>query len=776
MSFSRTTWVVCVSLLMLGGCDCAGDTGADAGDGGGDGGPRIDGGPRADTGGGGTCPNGIVEGGETCDDGNEDADDGCAADCTLECGDGRVSGDEACDTAITAGDGACPASCDDGDDCTSDATEGIGCAVTCSHSPITLPAHDDMCCPSGADATSDNDCPGRCGDGLVTGSEACDTTIAAGSVGACPTNCDDGMACTSDGVSGAGTCDAICTNTPITAPAAGDGCCPTGATVGTDGDCPIACGDGVLSAGETCDTAIASGTGSCPSACDDGLACTTDVLSSAGTCNAICTATPITTPTNGDGCCPTGATMATDNDCSGACGDGILQAGENCDTAIAAGMPGRCPATCNDGMACTADTLTGAGTCSAACTSTPITAPANGDGCCPSGATIGTDNDCPRVCGDGVRTAPETCDTAIASGPGSCPTTCSDGMACTSDMLANAGSCTAVCRFTAITTPSNGDGCCPTGATIGNDSDCLARCGDGVTTAPETCDDGNTTAGDGCSATCRAEAASVTAFRMTDLDIRDPHLWANVAGACRDVTNTVTVFFIRVDGVNPLLQTNIRTDGDSPTDGLLDLSIVETFAPLVQTAGSSTMTRVTFPECTTPYTATMCTLPVDADRTATVVATNQGGGATCLGTLPMTTRYTFPVPTAPSGGTCYSAAAGTIMFDLGGIPITLASASIGGRYFGTPATEIRDGLIRGFISYAQAQATIIPEGTTGQAAIDGEPLSSLLRTTSTGGSTPGGCGSSAMASDLDVGPDGTTPGWWFYLNFAAAPPVSYAEL
>jgi hypothetical protein len=263
---------------------------------------------------------------------------------------------------------------------------------------------------------------------------------------------------------------------------------------------------------------------------------------------------------------------------------------------------------------------------------------------------------------------------------------------------------------------------------------------------------------------------------MTDLDIRDPHLWADVAGGCRDVTNTVTVVIFTVDGVNPLLQDNIRTDGDSPADGLLDLSIVETFSPLVQTAGATTMTRVTFPECTTPYTATMCTLPVDADRTATVVATNQGAGATCLGTLPMTTRYTFPVPTAPTGGTCYSAAAGTIMFDLGGIPITLASASIGGRYFGAPATEIRDGLIRGFISYAQAQATIIPEGTTGQAAIDGEPLSSLLRTTSTGGSTPGGCGSSTTASDLDVGPDGTTPGWWFYLNFAAAPPTSYTEL
>lgn len=34
---------------------------------------------------------------------------------------------------------------------------------------------------------------------------------------------------------------------------------------------------------------------------------------------------------------------------------------------------------------------------------------------------------------------------------------------------------------------------------------CSVLCGDGVTLAPEQCDDGNTVAGDGCSPTCRAE-------------------------------------------------------------------------------------------------------------------------------------------------------------------------------------------------------------------------------------------------------------------------------
>jgi cysteine-rich repeat protein len=766
MKLSRLRWMPFLVLSVLAGCDCSGDTGIpDAG--GADVPPTIDTGPRVDA--AMRCGNREVEGTEACDDGNRTADDGCAPDCTLECGDGRVGGDEICDTGLPTGmTGACPTGCDDGDLCTTDSLDGSDCGTTCSNAPITAPADDDMCCPTGATAATDNDCAGTCGDGILSGTEACDTAIAAG-VGSCPTTCDDGIACTADVLAGGGTCDAACTSTPIVTPADGDGCCPTGATIGTDDDCAAACGDGVLSAGEGCDTGITSGVGSCPTSCDDGLACTTDTLIGAGTCGAICAAAPITTPINGDGCCPTGATMATDNDCSGRCGDGIVQSGENCDTAITSGA-GRCPTTCNDGMACTTDTLTGAGTCSAGCMTVAITMPRNGDMCCPTGATIGTDNDCPARCGDRVVSAGETCDTGITAGAGACPTMCNDMMACTRDMLANGASCTAACMFTPITTPMAGDMCCPTGATVGTDTDCPVRCGDRVVSAPETCDDGNTTSGDGCSATCAAEVTR-TAFRFTDLDIQDPHLWANVLG-CQDVTNSVLGL---IDGVNPLLQDNIRTDGDMPADGLLDLSITQIFSPLSQTAGAMPSTYVSFPDCTVPYTSTMCTLPLGGDRTAAVAATNAGGGAVCLGTLPMTTRYTFALPTAPTGGTCYSAAAGTISFDLGGIPVTLEDAYIGGEYFGSPATEIRDGLIRGFISYANADATIIPPGTTGQAAIDGQPLSRLLRTRSTTVAPIGACGSSMSASDLDVGPGGA-PGWYFYLSFRASIPASYTEL
>lgn len=77
------------------------------------------------------------------------------------------------------------------------------------------------------------------------------------------------------------------------------------------------CGDGILdtSAGETCDTAIASGAGACPTTCPSADACNPSVLAHAGTCAAVCAAQPVACG-SGDGCCPSGCTPANDGDCS----------------------------------------------------------------------------------------------------------------------------------------------------------------------------------------------------------------------------------------------------------------------------------------------------------------------------------------------------------------------------------------------------------------------------------------------------------------------------
>lgn len=539
-----------------------------------------------------------------------------------------------------------------------------------------------------------------------------------------------------------------------------DGCSPT---------CIIECGDGQLGSAELCDPGIASGPGACPteSTCMDDDSCTIAIVSGSG-CEVTCEFATITAAVDGDSCCPAGEDASTDSDCDPVCGNGVVEQPELCDTTIPIGDLGECPVACNDGQDCTSDLLLEPGTCNASCNFTPITMASDGDMCCPPGANPTTDSDCVTTCGDGAVTGIETCDTAITTGPGVCPTACNDGDVCTADTLVNAGTCRAACQTSPIP-PGAIDQCCPAGADLGDDPDCPPACGDGVITAPETCEDGNTSSGDGCSATCRFEPV---AFRMTDLDLRDPHTFASVPFlGCADVTN---LSLLGNNGVNPTIEINITTDDDG--DGLLDLSLAQTFLPQVQAAGTTTTTDLVFPDCTAPMSSTSCQLPAGATHT-TATATNQGSGAVCLTTVPGTvnTSYTPAIvsPTAPAGGTCYAASAGTVTFTLSGLPITLLDARISGEWFGSPATEIRDGLIRGFLSEATADATIIPEGTTGIASIDGEPLSSLLR----GGTN--NCSQAAPATgDKDsFTPQGGSPmsGWYLYLSFTAAR-APYTEL
>ena len=85
------------------------------------------------------------------------------------------------------------------------------------------------------------------------------------------------------------------------------------------------------------------------------------------------------------------------------CGDGVVESGENCDTAIAQGNPGACPTACDNPAECTVEELVNAGTCLAQCNVVNnITDPADDDDCCPPGANASNDNDCKPVCGNEV--------------------------------------------------------------------------------------------------------------------------------------------------------------------------------------------------------------------------------------------------------------------------------------------------------------------------------------------------------------------------------------
>ncbi|MBK9032872.1 MAG: hypothetical protein IPL61_16640 [Myxococcales bacterium] len=319
-------------------------------------------------------------------------------------------------------------------------------------------------------------------------------------------------------------------------------------------------------------------------------------------------------------------------------------------------------------------------------------------------------------------------------------------MACTRDVLANAGTCTAACSFPPITTMTSGDGCCLAGGNNNTDADCPIRCGNGAVETGEQCDDGNMNNTDACNNMCMLTTVTPTAFRMSDLDLRNPHTFVSFIG-CRDVTDTALAGF----SVNGQIQTAIQTDG-TDADTNLDLSIATVFRPLNQAAGAMTPLEIHFPSCTAPIGTTMCSRTPATAMAISTTATNMATG-TCLAPLAGTqgTPYT-PAITTPTGP-CYSAGPVTVTITLAGIPITLRDSRIAATYSGNPATTTVNGLLMGFISEADANATILPSTLP---LVGGQPLSSLL---------PGGMGNCSSRDDRDM--NGTVRGWWFYLNFTA---------
>lgn len=236
-------------------------------------------------------------------------------------------------------------------------------------------------------------------------------------------------------------------------------------------------------------------------------------------------------------------------------------------------------------------------------------------------------------------------------------------------------------------------------------------------------------------------SAQGTRFRLNDLDLRDPHIFAAIIG-CNDITDSSPFF-----SLNTRLQTAIQTDGDG--DGFLDQSTLLEFLPLDQSVATN-LFDAGGAQCTSPIASTSCgaiavpLLPGDATLSTST---------TCAAPVPGTTRPYTPAITN-STAPCFASVTGNVTLNLGGIPVQLTNAQISATFVGNPATSMANGLLRGFLSEADANATIIPATFP---LVGGQPLSSLL---------PGGTGNCAAFSDKDVGPGGVA-GWYFYLNFPA---------
>ena len=278
----------------------------------------------------GTCGDSTVDEDEECDDGNFDAGDGCAPDCTIEpyCGDGEVGEGEECDDGNDI----------DTDDCTSACTVAF-----CGDGFV----QGDEACDDGNDDDTDactTACAfAACGDGFVQGTEECDDG-----------NTDDADACT----------------TACTLAACGDGFvqdgeeCDDGNTDDTDActtACTIAaCGDGFVQGAEECDDGNDDDTDACTTACTlatcgDGFVQGTEECDDGNDDDTDACTTACTLATCGDGFVQDGeecddGDLDDADECTTACalpacGDGILHEGEACDdggTAVDDGCDGFC--------------------------------------------------------------------------------------------------------------------------------------------------------------------------------------------------------------------------------------------------------------------------------------------------------------------------------------------------------------------------------------------------------------------------------------------------
>ncbi len=430
------------------------------------------------------CLDGVCVGGDArnCNDGNGCTDDSCESDigCVHTSNEAPCFDGSLCTVNDLCGDGVCQPGgalvCDDGNPCTADTCDAVsGCVFAAMEGA----------CDDGNGCTG----PDSCLDGLCVGGIALD--------------CDDQNACTDD------SCDAQsgCVHQLNSAPCNDGDLCTTGDHCQL-GECAgggeLACFDGNGCTDDQCDPD--SGCQFVPNAadCDDGNPCTVGDHCGGGACKAagtlacddgnVCTA---------DGCDPSDGCVYAPAE--GSCNDGdVCTVSDSCiDGECSGGVELNCddadPCTedlCAEGLGCIHNPLTDV-ECSDAdpCT---VTDTCIAGKCVGAGELVCSDDD---VCTQDLCVAEVGCvfppDNGVA---------CDDANACTLVDVCADGQCFGTgapdCDDDDACTV---DSCVPPGGC--QNEAIVPCCGDGQVNAPEECDDGNSSNGDGCDENCEEETA-----------------------------------------------------------------------------------------------------------------------------------------------------------------------------------------------------------------------------------------------------------------------------
>ena len=459
------------------------------------------------------CGNGALDASETCDDGNMVSGDGCSATCVTESGYNCTGTPSVCTasaanatcataTAVTAtrtitgedthGGGTSPS--------------GAGCTTAAGATlfyAVTVPAFTGVRVDVAPDAMIDP---------VIRVQDSCAATT-------CTSRTDSGNA----GAPETFTVNNV-TASPITRIVEVDGyfAATPGVYSVTFTYIAATCGNGMTGPGENCDDGnMANGDG-CSSTCavEPGYGCTTAAPS-------VCTLTC------GNGTVNTGET----------CDDGNRTAGDGCSAVcqteagyVCSGTPSVCVVGAPNANCSTATVVTATRTITGEDTHGGGTSP-SGTGCTTAaGATLFYALTVPANTGVRIDVTPDAVIDPVIRIQDSCSAT-----ACTSRTdSGNAGDpeTFTVNNMTAspITQIVEVDGY--SAATPGTYTVAFTYfafvCGNGVVTAGETCDDGNTAAGDGCSATCTIE----TGYSCSGTPSSCIHVpvFTSITAACADLS------------------------------------------------------------------------------------------------------------------------------------------------------------------------------------------------------------------------------------------------
>jgi hypothetical protein len=237
---------------------------------------------------------------------------------------------------------------------------------------------------------------------------------------------------------------------------------------------------------------------------------------------------------------------------------------------------------------------------------------------------------------------------------------------------------------------------------------------------------------------------STVYYRITQLELRDPHLFGQLL-SCSDLTDGNPFGF---PSFNFTIDQDMITDSDG--DGLLDQSLVVATRPLNQSCQVAEL-DIYQPDCIDPVSTTVCSVsdPGQLIASTTYQASDQ---AVCLAPLPGTTSSYIPALVSPSSA-CFRTQPSSMTIDLAGMAIPLIDARLGATFPSDPAIDLNNGLLYGFLLRSAADQIFFP---LDYPVISGVSLGEVLA---------GGTPNCSFNDDTDTHDDQS--GWWMYFNFSA---------